>query len=359
MPDKLTYDQIEAWAENSNEAVALHLRQKLMPVEGPESVIFPPTYADIGYNIDELSDGTKIVTIDSVGSQANRIEPIFMRDDSDNPLASLVPQITIQYGEDGENKSISIFEIGHRLGDSLIRSSELRDIAKEAFNSLLDSNNATPIAKLAPTSLVFGVWDSRDSQAKLPRILQSCIRAEDVEILTRSAQYNPPLDYSTLGVFTEKEKEKSEGNPKNPLAQKGFVHVPAVNTPGGIIARGTILRDITINLIALRRLDGENRQDLRKYILGLALVAAVAPLESFLRAGCLLTLDPDEKSSWCSVARNGVRTELNLDDKLVRKYASSAADTFGVGKDKNVKFNKKFAKETLKDKDTKASKDEE
>jgi CRISPR-associated protein Csb1 len=38
--------------------------------------VFPPTYADIGYNIDLLSDDTKVCTIDSVGSEANRMEPV-------------------------------------------------------------------------------------------------------------------------------------------------------------------------------------------------------------------------------------------------------------------------------------------
>ena len=46
----------------------------------------------VGYNIDKLSDGTKVVTIDSVGSQANRMEPIFKRP----PYSSLVPQIEIE-----------------------------------------------------------------------------------------------------------------------------------------------------------------------------------------------------------------------------------------------------------------------
>ena len=73
----LTTETINSWADNPNGPVALHLKQKLVPVEGESGVIFPPTYADIGYNIDELSDGTKVATIDSVGSQANRMEPIF------------------------------------------------------------------------------------------------------------------------------------------------------------------------------------------------------------------------------------------------------------------------------------------
>ena len=246
-------------------------------MEGEGGVIFPPTYADIGYNVDELSDGTKVVTIDSVGSQANRIEPIFKRE----PYASLVPQIDIEYGNEQVR---SILEAGHRLGDALIRSTELQKPAQEAFRLLLDGNDASAIAKLAPTSLVFGVWDSRDTQAKLPRIVQSVIRAWDVDVLTRSAQYNPALDYAALDVFSEEDKQKAEGKAESPLAQRGFVHVPAT-APGGVVARGPIERDVTVNLVALRRLDGENGAALRRYILGLALVAAIGAARCFLAPG--------------------------------------------------------------------------
>src|SRR5258708_21182622 len=99
-PAALTHDTINSWADDLKGPVALHLRQKLLPVEGEGGVIFPPTYADIGYNIDELSDGTKVVTVDSVGSQANRMEPIFNRE----PLSALVPQLDIEYANE---KSIS------------------------------------------------------------------------------------------------------------------------------------------------------------------------------------------------------------------------------------------------------------
>jgi hypothetical protein len=57
----LTAETIDVWADDRNGRVALHLKQKLLPVEGEGAVIFPPTYADIGYNIDILSDGTKSV----------------------------------------------------------------------------------------------------------------------------------------------------------------------------------------------------------------------------------------------------------------------------------------------------------
>ena len=339
MTETLTHDELNDLAQNREGPVALHLRQPLVPVEGPGSVIFPPTYADVGYNIDEFSDGTKIATIDSVGSQANRMEPVFLPariGQPENPRASLVPQVDIMYGNES---SISILEAGHRLGDAVIRSTELKDKAHDAFEAFQDHDDVEPLARLAPTSLVFGVWDSRDTQAKLPRIVQSTIRAEDVEELKRSAQYNPSLDYAQLGVVSEKEA----GDSKSPLAQRGFVHVPAVRTHGGIIARGIIRRDVTVNLIALRRLEENNGLLLRRYILGLALVAATAPLDGFLRAGCLLTLDPDNMGEWNIVARTGEREVVVLDEKTALHYATDAAAKFGVRSSETVHFNQALA----------------
>ena len=351
----LTNDQIDALADDRDGAVALHLRQPLAPAEGHGSAIFPPTYADsplsqrdFGYNIDELADGTRIAVVDSVGSQANRMEPVFLpanTSEPENPRAALVPQIVITYGE---GKSVSILEAGHRLGDAIIRSTALKDAARMAFLAFLDRNDAAPLAKLAPTSLVFGVWDSRDTHAKLPRIVQSTIRAEDVQMLTRSAQYDPALDYAELEVFPETAKEKQQGDPKSPLAKRGFVHVPAVKTHGGIIARGPILRSVTVNLIALRRLDGDNGQALRRYLLGLTLVAATTPMDGFLRAGCLLTLDPDDPGAWHSVARSGERVAVGLNEETALRYARRAADAFGVGESHRVAFDKKLAVQDTK-----------
>lgn len=354
----LTHDAISTWADDEQGPVALHLKQKLLPIEGEGGVIFPPTYADIGYNIDTLSDGTKVVTIDSVGSQANRMEPIFKQE----PYSKLVPQIEIAYGNE---KKITIFDAGHRLGDAIIRSVkknedsdfDLKQAAKDAFTLLLDTGDATAVAKLAPTSLVFGVWDSRDTQAKLPRIVQSVIRAWDVDELQRSAQYNPALDYAALDVFSEEDKQKAEGSAKGPLAQRGFVHVPAIGAHGGVIAHGAIERDVTVNLVALRRLRGDNGRALRQYILGLSLVAATEPLDSFLRQGCLLVPDIDSTHRWTLVGRKGERSDVELADGLVAEYALAAANDFVVGEDRYVVFDKTSAKEDVKmaDKSAKAS----
>jgi CRISPR-associated protein Csb1 len=193
------------------------------------------------------------------------------------------------------------------------------------------------------------VWDSRDTQAKLPRLVQSVIRAWDVDPLTRSAQYVPAIDYAALEVFSEEEKVKQEGDPKSPLAKRGFVAVPATGAHGGVVARGPILRDVTINLVAVRRLRGGSTPEaLCRYILGLCLVAATEPLDGFLRAGCLLVPKVSTKTSWVEVARTGERSDVALEAGPVRSFATEAAAKFGVGADRVVKFDPRLAKEDLK-----------
>ncbi|MGJ5180698.1 type I-G CRISPR-associated RAMP protein Csb1/Cas7g [Bradyrhizobium oligotrophicum] len=343
----LTESELDKWADDPQGPVALHMKQTLVPVEGEGAVIFPPTYADIGYNIDELSDGTRVATIDSVGSQANRMEPIFKHE----PWSALVPQIEIEYGND---KILSILDAGHRLGDAVIRSTELQEPAQAAFRLLLDNNDASAIAKLAPTSLVFGVWDSRDTQAKLPRIVQSVVRAWDVTPLRRSAQYNPALDYAALEVFSEEDKQKAEGKAESPLAQRGFVHVPATGVVGGVVARGPIVRDVTLNLVALRRLGGDKGELLRRYILGLSLAAAIEPMDAFLRQGCLLVPDIDKPAHWVLVGRRGERTAVALEEGLVLAYARSRTEAFGRGPSKRIAFDAKRAKDDARKADKKA-----
>jgi CRISPR-associated protein Csb1 len=349
----LSEKTIESWTDPKG-PVALVLKEHLEPVEGDRGVFFPPTYASEKqpYNIDVLSDGTKVVTVDSVGSQANRMEPIFGEGPSGDPeLSKLVPQVTIDIGN---GKRVSVLDAGHRLGDAIVRSSSLKDEARQAFEGFLSTGDVTAIAKLGPTSLVFGVWDSRDTQAKLPRLVQSVIRAWDVDVLRRSAQYGPPIDYAALEVFSDEEKQKSENNPKSPLAQRGFVPVPSTEAPGGVVARGPIVRDVTINLVALRRLQAATNADaLRRYVLGLCLVAATEPLDGFLRQGCLLVPKPEQPSGWEEVARTGARTAVALTNAAARELAAKWAADFGVGPNKTVQFDKGLAKKDLPDKEAK------
>ena len=63
MTEAVTVDSalIDTWADNLQSAVALHLRQELLPVEGKGGVIFPATYAQ-----DEKDKERSPYTIDNL-----------------------------------------------------------------------------------------------------------------------------------------------------------------------------------------------------------------------------------------------------------------------------------------------------
>lgn len=336
--------KFESWLAESGDALAaIVLREYLIPVEGRDGVFFPPTFAAAenskefpgGYNIDELGNGENVCLIDSVGSQANRIEPIF----AEGEHAALVPQIVVEAG----SKKVSLLEAGHRAGDAIVRCSELKDNLQKAFQAL-KQGNAVLLAKLAPTSLVFGVWDSRDTQAKAPRLLASTIRAFNVAKLRRSAQYNPATEYVDEGLL-EKTDDKDA---LKAYSEKGFHHVPASATHGGVIARGDIRREVTLQVAALRLLRAptpDETRKLRAYLLGLALVAFTKPAIGFLRQGCNLVLDTGKQPDSYVVFANGRREALRLTHEAALAFAKKAAAAFGVGENKTVRFDKSLAKE--------------
>jgi len=331
--------------ESDDLAAALVRREHLTPVEGEDAVLFPPTFAAKenvkefpgGYNIDRINDRENVCLVDTVGSQANRLEPMF----AEPAYAHLVPQVIVQAG----SRRVNLLDAGHRAGDAVVRCSSLGGDLQLAFEALR-SGNAVPLAKIAPTSLVFGVWDSRDTQAKAPRLLASTIRAYDVAQLTRSAVYNPVLDYVAEGLLDETEDKQA----LKVYSERGFKHVPASSTHGGVIARGGVRRDVTLQLSALRLLRGTSPSEtavLRSYVLGLALVAFVRPIVGFLRQGCNLVLDANRPPVSHIVHSSGKRVEVTLTHDFVLAFASTAAATFGVGESREVPFDTDAAKSDL------------
>ena len=368
--------QLDAWATKPDGPVALRLKQTLLAVED-SGVIFPPTYADIGYNIDTLSDGKRVATIDSVGSQANRLEPFF-QSESKKPEDWLVPQIKIvirkepcgsceacKSPESGDAKkrkksactqprevTRSLLDLAHRAADAVVQSSpELRKLIDPAFRAL-QQGDAGPLCAIAPTSLVFGVWDSRgDTGEKRPRLVRSTIRAWDVEPLHAAAQFNSVwklLDEEQREELTKEAKAK-----KVKLSETGFNDAPAtfrkVSTKaamhmkefldespnperrvlGGVHVRGQIEREVIVNLVALRGLRGKDTETeaIRKYLLSLSLMAAMADIELFLREGCLLRY-AENCDRWYQVPRRGEPVPVSLDPTAVKTYAANAANHF-------------------------------
>ena len=343
-----------------NRIAALVMRQYLKPVEGDNAVIFPPTYANIGYNIDILDqpgEFRNVCVIDSVGSQANRMEPLFKTP----PYDDLVPHIKVTVRKQplkGQEKGdlieeIDLLDVGHRIADAVVRFSDKADVISQAFRSV--QKDAAKMAKLAPTSLLFGCWDSRESQVKLPRIIRSTIRAYNVYPLTRAAQYFAPVKHYEEAGVEKVQMDQKVGNTKkgstigfydNPSSKKGI---------GGVLldSSSQIIRDTILSLSALRALRSESEEStakLRRYLFGLSLVAVTAPQNPLLRMGCELTLDSQNPAKWEIVGCDGKRQTFDLSFERALTYAKTAAKEFGVEKVPQVfTFDPKKANEKLKE----------
>jgi CRISPR-associated protein Csb1 len=119
-----------------------------------------------------------------------------------------------------------------------------------------------------------------------------------------------------------------------------------------VIVEGEIVRTTIVNLTALRALGAETAEQestLRRYILGLTLVAAFAPADLFLRQGCLLISARDKAPDTKLVYRDGRREPFVLAPDQMEQFAQSAAQAFVVGENRSVDFDSKVAKKLLKD----------
>ena len=334
--------QFDAWLAHDG-PVALTIVEPLEPATGDQSVFFPPTFAPPtrddkpSYVIDD--NGTCLV--DSVGSQANRLEPIFKRAD----LAELVPGFTVKAGK----RTVDLLDAGHRAADAIVRFSDQWEKLREAFLEYRDHGRAQKLAKIAPTSLVFGVWDSRDTGAKVPRLVESTIRAYGVQRLKRSAQYFSVLEKEEIA---EMDLERLG----DALSEHGLLDSPATGAPGGVIAKDGIRREALLNLVALRAigaLDSDATLKLQRYILGLALVAFIAPTQLYLRQGCVLVGSESKPTSRKVVLRNGERKDFDITEEQVISFAKACAKDFGVGNAIKAEFNPKLVHSAVEEKSAK------
>ncbi len=405
---EVTADLLTRWATDPSGPVALHMKQKLLPVTAQADepgIIYPPTYANIGYNIDTLSDNKRVALIDSVGSQANRMEPIFKQKfpEAGTTGASswLVPQIEIVLHEEKSKKQDkgsdrphqekrSLMDLAHRSADAVVQSCPtLRSQFDAAFEALRQRGDAGPLCMLAPTSLVFGVWDSRGgSGEKRPRLVRSIIRAWDVDVLHAAAQFNSVWKALNEGQQDALEKEAKAKKIKR--SARGFADAPAIFRPvsqaaathmheykngspnperrvlGGVLVRDRIEREVTVNLLALRNVRGatpEETANIQKYLLGLALLAATHEIDLFLREGCHLRYASTE-DDWYAVPRRGATAKVNLGSKsahaTILQFTLDAAKLFREKWPKELehKFDLAEAKKLLAKKDEDTSDEE-
>lgn len=301
--------------------VAIVCKQRLQPADGPGAPFFPPTYLGSNnaptYCISPLGEGRNLCTVDSVQSQANRIEEAFMA----APYRALTRQVTVTAKLPGnETRTLDMLQLGHRLADAAVTLSTLAEQANLAMRSFKDGPDE--IARLSPMSLLFGMWTSRgeDSQFKIPRALGATITARDVQPLRRMATFTGSFRSKELGL---------EGGPRS---AEGLDPVPAGEALGGVVAAGEILRTATLNLIALRQnctvVPGRAPSPAAQYLLGLGLVALTMQPEAFLRQGCLLVADGPIEAQ--VIDRHGKQAAFEVTHEQALAYAQATAEAFGV-----------------------------
>jgi CRISPR-associated protein Csb1 len=324
---------------SENGPAALVVQEWLDPAGGAGTIIFPPTFAppegEKDKPADYVIDGDgSMCLIDTVGAQANRLEPLF----KSARYSSLVPQVIVKVG----SREVNLLDAGHRAADAVVRFSDKASEFEAAFLAY-DQGDATKLAKLSPTSLIFGAWDSRGTQVKIPRLIDSTIRAYNVKRVSRNGQYRATLrkdELEEMGIGAE-----SLG--KDFPAQEGLVDNPVKLVPGGIVAE-SIRRDAVLNLIPIRAAgaDGEEKTAaLRRYVLGLALLALFAPADFYLRQGCILVTNPEKPGKRELVHRTGKREPFTASFTEMESYARAVAEAFGVGENVEATFNAELVKE--------------
>ncbi len=366
---------------DNSDVAAIVIREQLRPVQGIHAVFFPPTFAAIGqgrksdYHVDRIGprsddpegaekagETANRCTVDSVPSQANRMESRLLRHSG-----TYIPKVTISGSRVGQ-RPLDLLEVGHRIGDAVLRYTA--DNGFQPFEEALRAfvaGDCGPMARLAPTSIVFGHWDSRgETKSKGRRLVRGEIVAYNVKRITRRSQYWSNIDPEVneeLGQILQEAKEAAQVNPetKNPASQLGMTDVPAPESPGGIIAFGRIERTAIIALSQVRALatfakpketeaspnldsviDPDGTLALRRYLFALALASLAGKGVWDLREGCILVRNGAPP---LGSLKNG---ESPMSSKIVRYTGDE--DTFEMPNDlekylelaKNAFFSDKF-----------------
>jgi CRISPR-associated protein Csb1 len=379
---QLTLDKLHAAV--AGDYAGIRRVTRLNPVGDPK--IFPSTYEGGQYALErrkvvkvdettqkETVDEVNTVLLDSVPSQANRIELALLRAYRSAKLKFPLVEIDFATGEEDPILSdigrLSVLELPHRITDALVRDSELDGVGFRisAKGQKLDSaktTNATPVFELCPTALIFGFWDSTGPRgglgAKVQRALVSEIVGYDCVAGVRPASRIDPVVsegvdlYATpTGGWTADASaalKDADGNPQK-YGKKGKVSeinlgnvTPSLthedsNTRKQVLNHGGVTvayaeQTVVLSLAALRRLrfpvgGGAERQtevdDAARTVLAALALAGVCGLDRDgfdLRSRCLL----DGKPGAFQLVGRGEAETLDLDFDTACQLVAEAAD---------------------------------
>lgn len=290
--------------------VAVNLHQELAPISGWDVPVCPPVrpgsehQATGPYAINRMRDGTAMVSLDSVASQAHRMAAVYH-----GPLAGYVPRVEVLTGQ----HQIPVTALPRGLTSPAIRNSDLDETITAAYHAYADGD-PLPMAAIAPTTLVHGAVDSERTGVRVPRLLRSEIQAWDVDSLIEPAPIGDPRDADAQASLAQQ------------AALEAAEQQPAVtphDEPEGVIVHGRIKQTATLNLAGLRQLE-EAHDGLATYVLGLALGGLWrGALEYDLRPGCELVRHAAPNVE--AVYNDSRRTSTSLNGSEIGKALLSAS----------------------------------
>jgi CRISPR-associated protein Csb1 len=338
--ENLTLEAVQAAVKGS--AAAFRCRRRLQPAGGPGDKVFPPTFSDAVYAMEQRripgrQEPVPCVLLDSVQSQANRMElalqeaaeagkiklPLIVVDFTDyDPTGDLEADEAAGRLLDKVGR-ITTLQVPHRLADAILRDSELdgtkfrRSEKGKILNSASDAN-ATPVFQLCPTALLFGMWDSTGPKGGLGPKFERAIVSEIVGIgvewrddyRARGVRRDPLEISKNVMVLADKDKSLlrvAASKEKGAVRPSELNHssVPFDSKNAGVTVEYAE-QITTLSLIRLRRLrfplngkaDPEVDVAARVTLAALGLTAATLAFEAGvdLRSRCLLW--PDGPVVW-------------------------------------------------------------
>ena len=184
MPSNDLYEDIHASISGNGSAIRAEMNFE--PAGGQQSKINPSLYiggeyASYGKKDNEGKFESENVIVNSVAAESNRAEMALLAAYQEGKIT--FPDVLVHIKS--KQRSYSTIELPHRIFDSVIRDSKLNDerfgytdLGEKLANTSLANN--TWMFHTAPTSLVFGFWDSQGTGSKSERLYVSEIEAKDV-----------------------------------------------------------------------------------------------------------------------------------------------------------------------------------